>query len=219
MTRFNDKAKAIELRKNGMSYGQIKEKLGLSKSTLSGWLKNIPLSNEDIKKLKVLDSQRIEKYINTMKLKRESRLNNVFDKVSCDIGKITQRELFMMGFCLYWGEGGKVNKAMLSFTNTDPNMIKYFIKWATECLGVERKKLYAILQLYKDMNIEESVKYWSKELKLPVEQFGKPYIKDSRLSDLTYKSGFGKGTCTVRLNSKEKMDYVLQGLKYLRSVV
>ena len=38
MARKKDKQKALTMRKKGMSYSQIKEKLGISKSTLSGWL-------------------------------------------------------------------------------------------------------------------------------------------------------------------------------------
>jgi predicted transcriptional regulator len=219
MSRIKDKSKAILLRKSGMSYSQIKNVLGISKSTLSGWLYNMPLSEKRIKELGASNAVRIEKYINTMKNKRKIRSELVYRQVSRDIGLINNRELFLNGFFLYWGEGGKVNKSMLSFTNTDPDMVNYFIKWVVTCLGVDKKKLYILLHLYKDMNIRESINFWSKKLNMKVYQFKKPYIKDSKLTDLTYKSGFGKGTCTVRLNNKERMDYVLEGLKYLRSLV
>ncbi|MFA5652130.1 MAG: hypothetical protein WC933_02085 [Candidatus Paceibacterota bacterium] len=219
MSRTKDKSKAIELRKKGMSYTQIKNNLGISKSTLSGWLYNMPLSEKRIKELGASNPMRIERYINTMKNKRDDRLKVVYGQVSRDIGLINKRELFLNGFFLYWGEGGKVNKSMLSFTNTDPDMVNYFIKWTTYCLNVDRNNLYILLHLYKDMDIKESINFWSKKLNMKIEQFKKPYIKDSKLTDLTYKSGFGKGTCTVRLNNKERMDYVLEGLKYLRKLV
>lgn len=217
MSKIIDKSKAIELRKKGMSYSQIKLELGISKSTLSGWLHDMPLSLKRIKELGASNPARIEKYRNTMKKKRDARLEMVYKKVANDIGKLNRRELFLNGFFLYWGEGGKVNKSMLSFTNTDPDMINYFIKWMTVCLNVERKDLYVILHLYKDMNIKQSIDFWSKKINIKIEQFKKPYVKDSKLTNLTYKSGFGKGTCTVRLNNKEKMDYVLMGLKYLKN--
>jgi orotate phosphoribosyltransferase-like protein len=43
------KQRAIELRQKGYSYSQIKAELGLSKSTLSNWLYDMPLSEERIK--------------------------------------------------------------------------------------------------------------------------------------------------------------------------
>ncbi len=42
MARYEDKKKAISLRKKGYSYNKIKEELGVSKSTLSSWLKDYP---------------------------------------------------------------------------------------------------------------------------------------------------------------------------------
>lgn len=42
MKPLNLHQKAINYRKRGYSYGMIHEKLGLSKSTLSDWLKEIP---------------------------------------------------------------------------------------------------------------------------------------------------------------------------------
>lgn len=50
MTKILEKQKAINLRKKGYSYSQIKEELGTSKSTLSAWLCDMPLSKERIKK-------------------------------------------------------------------------------------------------------------------------------------------------------------------------
>lgn len=219
MARIKDKNKAIELRKRGMSYSQIKSKLGVNKSTLSGWLSGMPLSEKRIRELTSHNPMRIERYRNTMRSKKDARLNLIYKEVSKDIGLLSKRDFFIAGLFLYWGEGGKVNKSMISFTNTDPDMIKYFIKWITTCLKVKKERLYIILHLYKDMNIKDNINFWSKETGIKIEQFKKPYIKESKIAGLTYKSGFGKGTCTVRLNDKKKMDYVLLGLKYLRSII
>ncbi len=52
------------------------------------------------------------------------------------------------------------------------------------------------LHLYKDMDIEESIDFWSKTLNIPPSQFRKPYIKKSNREGLTYKS-FGYGTCRL----------------------
>jgi len=38
------KLKAIKLRKKGLSYGEIKRKVPVAKSTLSLWLKTVPLT-------------------------------------------------------------------------------------------------------------------------------------------------------------------------------
>ena len=128
MARTEDKQKALIMRKSGMSYSQIKEKLGVSKSTLSGWLYNMPLSAKRIRELRADSPSRIEKYRNTMRAKREARLDKVYQKVSKDIGSLSKRDLFLAGLFLYWGEGTKAQRNSVTLTNTNPSMLKFFIK-------------------------------------------------------------------------------------------
>lgn len=214
MARKLDKQKAIKLRQKGFSYSQIKEKLGINKSTLSGWLSEMPLSPDRIKELRDFSPQRIERYRNTMKDKKDVRLREVYKKVSKDIGKFSKREIFLLGLFLYWGEGTKVANSSTQLTNTNPAMIKFFIKWL-ELLGVGRKDLKVKLHLYSDMNIKDSIAFWSKELKIPVSQFKKPYIKETKLKSITYKNGFGKGTCCVIFGDRNLWEYINMGLKYI----
>lgn len=217
MTRKEDKQKAITMRKKGMSYSQIKEKLGISKSTLSGWLYDMPLSPDRIKELRDFSPMRIESYRNTMKAKREGRLEEVYKKVTKDIGVLSKRDLFIAGLFLYWGEGTKMKNASVEFTNTNPAMIKFFINWL-ELLGVKKGKLKIKLHLYSDMNITKSIAFWSKELKISISRFSKPYIKRTLLKEITYKNGFGKGTCSVILGSRDLWEYIMMGLKYISKI-
>ncbi len=209
------KQKALDMRAKQMSYSQIKEKLGISKSTLSGWLNKMPLSEKRIKELGSLNPMRIERYRNTMRKKREDRLELVYEKVSIDIGKLTKRELFLSGLFLYWAEGGKTEKNATTFSNTDPSMVAFFVKWAEICLGVKKSEMHVKLHLYKDMQINRYVNFWSNRLKISKKFFEKPYIKDSSLIDLTYKNGFAKGTCNIRIFNRDKSEYIKQSLRYI----
>lgn len=102
------------MRRKGMSYSQIKGKLGVSKSTLSGWLYNMPLSKKRIRELQADNPIRIERYRNTMRAKKETRLKEVYRKISKDIGNFSKRDLFLAGLFLYWGEGIKKLKILPS---------------------------------------------------------------------------------------------------------
>jgi len=219
MARIKDKSKAIELRKRGMSYSQIKAKLGISKSTLSGWLYDLPLSEKRIRELRDFSPMRIERCRNTKMKKRQTRLDSVYELVSKDIGKLSKKDLFLSGLFLYWGEGTKVNRYSTAFTNTDPLMVKFFVKWVTTCFDINKSELTVLLHLYTDMNIKEVTNFWSKELDIPFNQFKRPYIKESKLSGLTYKGGFGKGTCNVRIGGRNLAEYINQALKYMRNTL
>ena len=217
MARKKDKQKALEYRKKGYSYSQIKEKLKVSKSTLSGWLHNMPLSEKRIRELQADNPIRIERYRNTMQAKKDTRLKKVYKKVYKDIRILSKRDLFLAGLFLYWGEGTKASSCSVVLTNTNPAMLKFFIKWL-ELFNVKRQNLKVKLHLYSDMNVKQSLDFWSKELKIPISQVRKPYIKKTSLKSLTYKNGFGKGTCSVMFDNRDVWEYIIMGLKYISKI-
>jgi len=208
------KDEAIKLRKQGKSYSQIKAELGISKSTLSGWLSSMPLSPSAITALQK-SSAVIEKIRQTKLKNRTTRLNGVYDKVSRDLGIITGREQFVAGFFLYWAEGAKTTPYAITLSNTDPEMIVTFIEWLT-LLEVPKDKIIIRLQLYADMDVKKEIIYWVKNTGISIKNFKKPYIKKSNLSDLTYISR-GHGTCNAMVYSRDVAEYVHQGLVALKS--
>ncbi|KKR44992.1 MAG: hypothetical protein UT90_C0001G0023 [Parcubacteria group bacterium GW2011_GWA1_40_21] len=215
MARRKDKEKAIKLRLKGFSYSQIKDKIDLSKSTLSNWLSSYPLSDERIRELRDWSPRRIERCRIAKQLNRQKKLSSIYIRAGKDIKNLNKRETLLAGLFLYWGEGGKTSRSTVSMTNTDPSVLRFFIRWM-EDMGIHKKRLRVILQLYRDMNVNEEVNYWSRILNITKKQFRKPRVKDSLLSDITYKNGFGHGTCTVVLYSAEIYDYIIMCLKYIR---
>jgi hypothetical protein len=207
------KKQALEFRRQGMSFSAIREQLGVSKSTLSVWLKDMPLSREQINALRAFSSKRIERFRNTMRMKREARLSDVYAHVVRDIGKITHREIFIAGLFLYWGEGGKTRSYGITFSNTDPNMIRFHLRWL-EIPKIPREKIKIRLHLYKDMSVPKETLFWSTHLGLEDRHFIRPYIKQSSMETLTRK-GFGHGTCDVIVDNRDISEYVLQGLRYI----
>ena len=210
MARKEEKNKAILLRKQGLSYSQIKERLGISKSTLSGWLSGVPLSKRRLDILQRSDTV-IEKIRSTKIKNRENRLATVFSNVEKEIGKISQREFFIACFFLYWAEGGKTAKYNITLSNTDPAMLRAFIKWL-ELINAPVQRMYIRLHLYIDMSEQKEIAYWSKELGLAKSTFKKSYIKKSRISDLTYITR-GHGTCNIVVPGRDVSEYVMQGLR------
>ena len=48
MARVIDRQRAVDLRKIGMTYSDIRKKLKVPKSTLSDWLRNYPLAKDQM---------------------------------------------------------------------------------------------------------------------------------------------------------------------------
>ncbi len=214
MAPIHERGQAIELRLQGKSYSEIKEALGISKSTLHYWLRDYPLSDKQIRALRDWNPRRIENFRKTMQGKRIARQEAAYQRVKKDIGRLNKRDLFIVGFFLYWGEGFKTSTAEVGFANTDPSMVRCFIKWL-EGLGIPKEKLRIRLHLYSDMDREKYEVFWSHTLKIPRKQFQKPYIKESKREAVKYKGRFGYGTCNVRYYGRDITDYVLMGVKYI----
>jgi len=213
MARFKDRQKAIELRKGGLSYSQIKKKLKVSKGTLSYWLSDYPLSQKRIRELRDWNEKRIERCRETKRKKKEKRLNIFYREQKKIIFPLTKRELFLTGLFLYWGEGAKRFPTMLSISNTDPSVIRFFIVWLNKSWNISKSRLRIYLHLYKDMDVEKEIQFWSATLGVPREQFTKPYIKESSLGDINHKGGFGHGTCNVRVGDARLSEKNLMALK------
>lgn len=219
MVKKQEKEIAITLRKEGKTYSEIQKLLPVSKSTLSMWLRDYPLSRERMRAVRDKSQKRIESFRNTMRQKREAVLKKARRHVSRDIGMLTRRELYIAGFFLYWGEGTKVYNTQTSLANTDPFVTEFFLRWL-EVLGVPRSKVRARLHLYKDMDEKREIAFWSKKLRLKSSQFRKSYIKDTKHKNIHYqKGGFGHGTCNIIYGERKLNDYILEGIQYLSTIV
>lgn len=217
MARHADRERAIELRLTGMSYSQIKEAIGVSKSTLHYWLRDYPLGEERIRALRDWSAQRIERCRETKARKKEERLAVVYERIDQEIGILSDREIFIAGMFLYWGEGSKTANYTVAVTNTDPAMLRFFLRWL-QVIGADLSKLHGRLHLYSDMDLEAQTILWSRMLGVPKEIFRNPYIKDNSSSKRkNYKGRFGYGTCSLVINKKEIADQVLSGIKVLRN--
>lgn len=70
--------RAIDMRLKGASYNQIKRELkDVSKSTLSLWLRDYPLSPERLKALRTNSEQHIERIREAKARKRQARFDSV----------------------------------------------------------------------------------------------------------------------------------------------
>lgn len=212
MTKFIEKRRVVELRRQGKSYSEIRKIIKVSKSSLSLWLKDIVLTDEQVSGLKTKKVQAVERYKASMKEKRKVRLDQYYKDQLKRWMPLSNREMFLAGLFLYWGEGNKVSNNVISIANTDPDVIKFTILWFKKCLGFSEDKIHIRLHLYNDMNIKLETDYWSKVLNIKSSQFSKPYIKKSMVGQVNQK-GFGHGTCTVSVFKTVEKENIMMAIR------
>lgn len=216
MARIFDRQKAIDLRKKGMTYSEIRQKLTVSKSTLSDWLRKYPLTSEQIRLLENTRQRNrylsIEKIILTKQKKYNARLVSLYEQEKKRLLTLNEKELELAGLFLYWGEGSKRMNGPLSINNTDPQVLQFALSWMEKSLKIPRGKIKVYLHLYEDMDIKQEILYWKKILDLPSSQFARPYIKKSTREKILHK-GFGHGTCGLVVNNVRLKEKVMMGIK------
>lgn len=176
-----EKQKAIELRKDGESIKDIAASLGVAKSSVSVWVRNVKLSNKQISKLSKNNFSKlvVEKRRTSRVIHEEAKRDAVMFEASRDITKISKHELRLMGLCLYWGEGGKTNQGVARISNSDPKIISIMMRFFREICSVEESKFRGHIHTYSHLNAQLAEEYWSSISKIPKRQFYKTYIKKS----------------------------------------
>ncbi len=179
MIRLKEKyQKAIKLRKAGFSLNEISEKVVISKSTASFWLKNIKLSNQAKTRLIKRGIFGREKSKLVQRRKREN-----FEKIISEKSKSLVRDnLFskdhqkIICALLYWCEGAK-SPRKIQFTNSDPKLIKTFVFLLRSAFDIDEKNFRVALHLHEYHSIQKQILFWSKVTGIKKSQFIKPYQK------------------------------------------
>ena len=211
--------KAIQLRvKQELSYSEIKRRLKVSKSTLSYWLQEYPLTTEKILELRRQGWQKgeasRERYRLTMRKKREMNDDLVYQEYCARFSeKTTPDMLYISGLMLYWGEGDKRNRYRTVVANTDPHLLSFFIKWALRFLGVGERDFKVQLHLYENMAIPKEEAFWRKQLGFPRSQFYKTQVRKVSKNTYSYKGSLRHGTCSIFLLGAEPKRKIMMAIK------
>src|SRR3989344_2137210 len=175
MVYTNLKNTAIKLRKQGLSYSEIRTQVPVSKSTLSNWFKGIRLSPVQRSRLK---QKRVEaakrgsekKVSQTLKTIEEIQKNS-----SQEIGKISKRELWLMGVMLYWKEVSEDDlKKGVRFASSNPDLIKLFLKWLKDIGKIPDEDLKFDI-FVKEEKRDQFIDYWAEVTGFSKENFSRVY--------------------------------------------
>ncbi|MBU1092465.1 helix-turn-helix domain-containing protein [Patescibacteria group bacterium] len=170
------KTEAIKLRKDGSSYNDITEKLGVAKSTLSYWLKSVHLKPEYRKRFYTNRIQNLTRGPQSQKERRAREIKKIIGQSENEIRTPLSFDAYrLMGAALYWAEGSKGNS--FEITNSDPYLILFFVRWVETVFNIPAKNLKARLNIYPQQNDLKIKKFWSDLTSVPLGNFGKTYVK------------------------------------------
>jgi len=214
MKNIKLKKRVQELRAQGCTYKEINKNLpsDLSKSTLSCWCKGIKMDEKYRLRIKEIVNKNLsivrKKAWATNRIKKEKNLANIYERnISArdELGKNVVARIALA--VLYLAEGKKSGSSVM-LGNSDPGIIKLFLKLLDDVHGIDQKKIHCTLQCRADQDVEQLQKYWSKVTKIPLSQFYKARIDPRTKGKKTLKLEY-KGVCRIDYLSTDVLNKIM----------
>jgi hypothetical protein len=156
------------MRRCGASLATIQRALGVAKSTVSLWVRDIPLDEEHRRALEAANPALNGREVGQRAWSRACRDER---HRAQQHGRVFARRgdaLHCAGCMLFWGEGSKERNGVI-FTNTDVDMLRFFLRFLTESYGVRKDviRLRINCHLGNGLTVGEIGEWWLDRLGLP----------------------------------------------------
>ncbi|GAA2385286.1 hypothetical protein GCM10010420_04590 [Streptomyces glaucosporus] len=188
--------RARELRRAGRTYDEIAAELEVSKSSVSLWVRDLPKPPTPPERLHRMREARWAPHRRAMEVeRRRAKL-----AAAGEIGRLTDRELFLVGVGLYWAEGSKSKPHRLQetvvFVNSDPDMIRLYLAWLA-LLGVEPERLRFRVMIHESADVAAAEHYWAKLAGVDVALLDKTTLKKHNPVTVRRNTGDAYRGCLV----------------------
>ena len=180
-------------RDQGLSYNEINKITGISKSTLSSWLRDIPLTAEQEARLQArLLRNRATFAARALPINRE-RYRRAREEAYRAGAKIVEglpedKAVAEVAFAmLYLGDGSKTS-GTVRMGSVSPNILKYFVQALIQLYNIDVNRLSCRLHVIEAAREQEEqlTWYWMERISLPRENFRRTtYDKRSKARTVT----------------------------------
>jgi hypothetical protein len=170
--KVEEHAKARDLRAQGHTLLDIAAALGVSKSSVSVWVRDVEFTPSPRR----TGAQRRPHPAYEAKLRQIEALNA--EGIAC-VGTLSEEAFLAAGIALYAGEGAKTDGSV-KFANTDPQMVAYFCAWLRRFFDIDESRLRVKVYLHQGLDLDAAEAHWAAVTGIPRAQFGQAYRPESR---------------------------------------
>ena len=216
--KTDEREKARLLRRHeGRSIKEIASLLGVARSSVSLWVRDIELTREQHAALQARnglhDRQRLARAVMSENARCRRRDAQAEGRRRAKTGD----RLYVAGCMLYWAEGSR-NRNRLVFTNSDPEMVRIFVTFLRRRFRVDPNRVRVTCNLFADhkQRQHEIEQFWIRVTGLPPASLCKstvnhysPHRQKKRKNKLPY------GTCRVVVNSTEIVQTIYGSIQEL----
>lgn len=198
---IKEREDAVKLRKRGLSIGYIESKIGISRSTISSWLKRVELTKSQKNRLRnqwqlgmIKARKKAVLWHNFQKAKRLERAEREAEAVLKNLNLNNKNILDLALSMLYLGEGFK-KSLNVGMGNADPNVLRFLIHVLKNNYQISKNALTAQLHLRADQNEQKEIRYWAKILNISEKNFKWTQFDRRTANRKTYS--YYHGVCAI----------------------
>jgi hypothetical protein len=178
--KVEEQERARVMRADGMTLLDIASRLGVSKSSVSLWVRDVEFTPSPRRH----GAQRRPHPAHEAKLQQIEALNAEGKE---RIGVLSDEAFLAAGIALYAGEGAKRDGSVM-FANTDDGMVRFFCACY---FAVDEARLRVRVYLHEGLDLDAAENHWSEVTGIPIDQFRKPYRAVADPSIRRNKHAFG----------------------------
>ena len=154
---------ARELRREGRTYDEIEEALGVSRSSVSLWVRDLP--RPERRKTPEERREYMERvHWGPLRERRDQERRALKESAAAEIGRLSDRELFVLGVGIYWSEGAKDKaydrRESVALINSDPDVVTVYLAWL-RLLGVDPSRLRFRVHIHESGDVEGAQRFWA----------------------------------------------------------
>jgi hypothetical protein len=166
--KLADRERARRLRATGLPLADIAARLGVSKSSVSLWVRDVAFDPRP------RSTRGRSRAPNALQRRKQAEIAHLLDEGRDRVGRLSEREFLVAGIALYAGEGSK-RDGEVRFVNSDPRMVTFFCSWLRRFFAIDESRLRVRLYLHEGLDLAATTAHWSEVTGIPESQFGKPY--------------------------------------------
>jgi hypothetical protein len=166
--KLPEREQARRLRAAGLPLADIAARLGVSKSSVSLWVRDVPVDPRP------RSTRGRSRAPNALQRRTQAEIAHLLDEGRDRVGRLSEREFLVAGIALYAGEGSK-RDGEVRFVNSDPRMVAFFCSWLRRFFAIDESRLRVRLYLHEGLDLTAATAHWSEVTGIPESQFRKPY--------------------------------------------
>jgi hypothetical protein len=153
------------LRAEGRTLLSIATELGVAKSSVSLWVRDVPF-------------ERSARQPSPNRRPHPQHVAKLAEIEECDrigserIGCLSDDAFLAAGAALYAGEGAK---GQLLFANTNAEMVRFYCGWLRRYFTIDESRLRVRVYLHAGLDLDAAERFWSEVTGVPRVQFRAPY--------------------------------------------